>query len=110
VLIKGEGDGSSFPSGGLRATHTARGYTLWDPHSLLFVNRKKNVLYIPSLLVSHHGHALDDKTLFRQSERLLNKVTVELLNKLGVNTKSTVMLLGLEQEFFAIPNFAYESR
>jgi glutamine synthetase len=110
MLIKGEGDGSSFPSGGLRATHTARGYTLWDPHSLLFVNRKKNVLYIPSLLVSHHGHALDDKTLFRQSERLLNKVTVELLNKLGVNTKSTVMLLGLEQEFFAIPNFAYESR
>jgi glutamine synthetase type III len=55
------------------------------------------------LLVTHHGFALDDKTLFRQAEQILKKSAVELLNKLGVKTKETVILLGLEQEFFAIP-------
>lgn len=60
--------------------------------------------------MTHHGYALDDKTLFRQSEQILKRSTVELLNKLGVNTKEAVILLGLEQEFFAIPKSAFESR
>jgi glutamine synthetase len=107
ILLKGEGDGSSFPSGGLRSTHTARGYTIWDPLSQLYVRRKKRLLYIPSLLVSHYGFALDDKTLFRQAEQILKRKTVELLNTLGVETKSAVILLGLEQEFFAIPSKAF---
>lgn len=53
ILVKGEGDGSSFPSGGLRATHTARGYTIWDPLSQLYIRPKNQILYIPSLLVNH---------------------------------------------------------
>lgn len=110
ILIKGEGDGSSFPSGGLRITHTARGYTIWDPLSQLFIRRKKNLLYIPSLLVSHHGYALDDKTLFRQAEQILKRNTVELLNQLGIKTKSAVILLGLEQEFFAISKASFDKR
>jgi glutamine synthetase len=65
MLLKGEGDGSSFPSGGLRETCNARAYTVWDIKSeILFRNRNKT-LYIPALLVSHDGQALDDKTLFR---------------------------------------------
>jgi glutamine synthetase len=110
TLIKGEGDGSSFPSGGLRSTHIARGYTIWDPLSQLYIRRNKGVLYIPALLVSHHGHALDDKTLFRQSEQILKKRAVQLLSKLGVNTKEAVILLGLEQEFFAISKEAFQKR
>lgn len=69
-LRKGEGDGSSFPSGGLRVTHKARAYTVWDSKSEVFL-RRNNVLYIPSLLVTHNGEALDDKTLFRKAERVL---------------------------------------
>jgi glutamine synthetase len=66
-LIKGEADGSSFPSGGLRFTHQARAYTLWDQQSEVFIRRKNKVLYIPALLVTHQGDALDDKTIFRKS-------------------------------------------
>jgi glutamine synthetase len=107
TLIKGEGDGSSFSNGGLRSTHIARAYTIWDPLSQLYIRKAKKLLYIPSLLISHHGYALDDKTLFRQSEKILKRNTIELLGKLGVNTKSAVILLGLEQEFFAIPKNAF---
>ena len=66
-LGKGEGDGSSFPSGGLRVTHKARAYTIWDTKSEVYVRSNSKVLYIPSLLVTHQGEALDDKTLFRKS-------------------------------------------
>ena len=66
-LGKGEGDGSSFPTGGLRETHKARAYTVWDQKSEVFLRKKTGVLYIPSLLVSHYGEALDDKTLFRKA-------------------------------------------
>jgi glutamine synthetase len=66
-LGKGEGDGSSFPSGGLRVTHKARAYTVWDPRSEVFLRNRTKVLYIPSLLVTHYGEAMDDKTLFRKS-------------------------------------------
>lgn len=70
-LGKGEGDGSSFPSGGLRQTHSARAYTIWDQKSEVFIRQKNNVLYIPALLVTHNGEALDDKTLFRKCEAKL---------------------------------------
>lgn len=70
-LGKGEGDGSSFPSGGLRVTHKARAYTVWDPRSEVFLRNRTKVLYIPSLLVTHYGEALDDKTLFRKAEKVL---------------------------------------
>jgi glutamine synthetase len=110
MLVKGEGDGSSFPSGGLRATHQARGYTIWDPQSHPYIRKRNNLLYIPSFLVSHHGDALDDKTLFRASEKLLKNNCLELLKKLGIKAKSVVMTLGLEQEFFVVPKKAFNQR
>jgi glutamine synthetase len=97
VLIKGEGDASSIPSGGLRHTHLARGYTIWDHLSQLYIRRKHGVMYLPSLQISHLGHALDDKTLFRQCQKAVKTSTIELLSKLGVKTNSAVMLVGLEQ-------------
>jgi glutamine synthetase len=68
------------------------------------------MLYIPSLLVSHYGHALDDKTLFRQSQLLLKNNSLNLLSKLGIKTESVLMLLGLEQEFFAISKSSFNLR
>lgn len=94
---KSETDGSSFPSGGLRVTHQARAYTIWDPKSDVFIRKRNKVLYIPSLLTSHTGEALDDKTLFRKSEKVLEEKTVELLSKFGITTKGVAMALGLEQ-------------
>lgn len=67
VLIRNEADGSSVPSGGLRNTHVARAYTLWDHASNIYLRRSNNTLYIPSLLVTHYGKALGDKTLFKLS-------------------------------------------
>ena len=109
-LGKGEGDGSSFPSGGLRVTHKARAYTIWDTKSEVYIRNKSKVLYIPSMLVTHNGEALDDKTLFRKSEKILQKKTIDLLKKLNVNTSAAVMALGLEQEFFVILKSAAEKR
>lgn len=71
ILMRNEGDGSSVPSGGLRHTHVARAYALWDLKSHLFLRRSNNTLYIPSLLVTHYGKALGEKTLFRMSEKAL---------------------------------------
>lgn len=110
TLIKGEGDGSSVPSGGLRQTHIARAYMLWDNDSNLYIRRRNNTLYIPSLLVSHDGKALDMKTLFRMSENALEKSALSLLLKLGVEATGTKMFLGLEQEYFVVPTEAYNKR
>lgn len=71
TLGKSETDGSSFPSGGLRYTHSARAYTVWDPRSEVFLRNRNKVLYIPSLMVTHYGQALDDKTVFRKAETVL---------------------------------------
>lgn len=68
------------------------------------------MLYIPSLLVTHHGEALDDKTLFRKSEKILEAKTLELLKKLNVTSSAAVMALGLEQEFFVVPKSAVDKR
>lgn len=67
-------------------------------------------MYIPAMLVTHDGHALDDKTIFRKSETVLQENTKKLLGQLGITSKAVVMALGLEQEFFAIPKKAYQNR
>ena len=92
---KGETDGSSFPSGGLRTTHRARAYMIRDPLSEIFIRKKNKVMYIPSLLVTHHGQALDDKTIFRKSEAVMKSSALSLLKALGVNAKEIFLALGL---------------
>ena len=87
ILIKSETDGSSFPSGGLRTTHQARAYTIRDPQSEIFIRRKKKLMYFPSLLVTHNGEALDDKTLFRKTEAVMKATATRLLQKLGKKPK-----------------------
>jgi len=96
-LQKGETDGSSFPSGGLRQTHRARAYMVRDPLSEIFIRKKNKIMYIPSLLVTHHGIALDDKTIFRKSEALMKSSALSLLKSLGKNAKEIFLALGLEQ-------------
>ena len=71
TMLKSEADGSSFPSGGIRQTHSARAYMMWDSKSEIFLRKRNNVVYIPSLLVAHNGMGLDDKTLLRKSEAAL---------------------------------------
>lgn len=78
-------------------THQARAYNIWDSQSYLFIRPSQKVLYIPALLVTHQGYALDDKTLFRECEKVLKKSTVKLLDTLGIKAKSAVLSLGLEQ-------------
>jgi glutamine synthetase len=96
-LAKGETDGSSFPSGGLRYTHRARAYMVRDPLSEIFIRKKNKIMYIPSLLVTHHGLALDDKTIFRKSEAVMKSSALSLLRALGKNPKDIFLALGLEQ-------------
>ena len=96
-LIKGEPDASSFPSGGLRATFEARGYTAWDPTSLAFV--KEKTLYIPTLFCSYDGSALDKKTPLLRSNDALNKAAVRLLNIMGYNIHKIKTTVGPEQEY-----------
>ena len=97
LLLKGEADGSSFPSGGLRVTHQARAYTLWDQSTEIFIRKNNKVMYIPSLLVTHYGDALDDITIFKKSEIVLKESVSNLLNIMGVKHKDIIMCLGLEQ-------------
>eukprot|EP00178_Gracilaria_changii_P006605 TRINITY_DN2148_c0_g1_i1.p2 TRINITY_DN2148_c0_g1~~TRINITY_DN2148_c0_g1_i1.p2 ORF type:complete len:162 (+),score=25.01 TRINITY_DN2148_c0_g1_i1:134-619(+) len=97
ILLKTEADGSSFPSGGLRVTHAARAYTVRDPLSDIFIRKNNKLMYIPSLLVSHYGDALDDKGIFRKSEYILKKSATALLEKLGKRPRDIILNLGLEQ-------------
>ena len=108
-LVKGEPDASSFPSGGLRATFEARGYTAWDPTSPAFI--KDGTLYIPTAFCSYSGEALDKKTpLLRSMETLSNEAT-KLLNLLG-NTEVTSVstTVGPEQEYFLVDKDLYKKR
>lgn len=73
----------------------ARGYFIWDWRSQLFISRNNNVLYIPSLLVNHHGEALDDKTTFRKAENFIEKECLGLLKTLGIDAKGIFIGLGL---------------
>ncbi|NCC58761.1 MAG: glutamine synthetase III, partial [Synergistales bacterium] len=101
ALVKGEPDASSFPSGGLRATFEARGYTAWDPTSYAFI--KDNTLCIPTAFCSYSGEALDKKTPLLRSMEALNKEALRILRLFGVTDATRVVSsVGAEQEYFLI--------
>lgn len=104
LLIRGEPDASSFPSGGRRETFEARGYTIWDASSFMFLTETKNgkTLTIPSLFVSYSGEALDAKTPLLNSMRSLNKEALKSLELLGEKTPYVKVNCGPEQEFFVV--------
>ena len=108
-LIKGEPDASSFPSGGLRATFEARGYTAWDPTSYAFI--KGRTLCIPTAFCSYGGHALDKKTPLLRSMEALNKQALRILRLFGNDSvKRVTSSVGPEQEYFLITREMYERR
>ena len=108
-LVKGEPDASSFPSGGLRATFEARGYTAWDPTSPAFI--KDGTLYIPTAFCSYSGEALDKKTPLLRSMEALSKSATRVLNKLGeTDVTSVSTTVGPEQEYFLITKEDYKQR
>ena len=108
-LIKGEPDASSFPSGGLRTTFEARGYTAWDPSSYAFI--KEKTLCIPTAFCSYDGDALDKKTPLLRSMEALNKQALRILKLFGKNdVKRVVPCVGAEQEYFLIDREMYLNR
>ena len=108
-LVKGEPDASSFPSGGLRATFEARGYTAWDPTSPAFI--KDRTLYIPTAFCSYSGEALDKKTPLLRSMEALNNEAVKMLKLLGNETATRVSTtIGPEQEYFLVDKKLYDQR
>jgi glutamine synthetase len=108
-LIKGEPDASSFPSGGLRATFEARGYTAWDPTSYAFIKGK--TLCIPTAFCSYGGHALDKKTPLLRSMEALNKQALRILRLFGNDTvKRVTSSVGPEQEYFLVTKEMYDQR
>ncbi len=112
-LIQAEPDASSFPSGGIRSTFEARGYTAWDPSSPAFLMRSASsaTLCIPSVFISYHGEALDEKTPLLRSMNALSKSAVALLHLLGNKAATKVTTyLGAEQEYFLIDKDLYEQR
>ena len=109
ALIQGEPDASSFPSGGLRATFEARGYTTWDPTSYAFIKNK--TLCIPTAFCSYSGDALDKKTPLLRSMEALNKQALRILKLFGNNnTKYVHTSVGAEQEYFLITKEMYDLR
>ena len=109
ALIKGESDASSFPSGGLRATFEARGYTAWDPASYAFV--KDGTLFIPTAFCSYTGEALDTKTPLLRSMDALSNQGVRIIRLFGdQETKRINTTVGIEQEYFMIDKSMYEQR
>ena len=107
-LIKGEPDASSFPSGGLRATFEARGYTAWDPTSYAFI--KDGILCIPTAFCSYNGESLDKKTPLLRSMEALNKQGVRLLKLFGRKTERLNAMVGPEQEYFLVDTSVFEKR
>ena len=107
-LIKGEPDASSFPSGGLRATFEARGYTAWDPTSYAFI--KDHTLCIPTAFCSYAGDALDKKTPLLRSMQALNKQAKRILKLFGKDAKNVRTSVGPEQEYFLIDREMFEKR
>ncbi len=108
-LVRGEPDASSFPSGGLRATFEARGYTAWDPTSFAFV--KDNSLYIPTCFFSYTGAALDKKTPLLRSIDEVSREAVRILRLFGdTTTKHVIPSVGAEQEYFILPKDLYSQR
>lgn len=107
-LIQGEPDASSFPSGGLRATFEARGYTAWDPTSFAFI--KDHVLYIPTAFCSYGGEALDKKTPLMRSNEAINKQALRILKLFGTKARRVFATAGPEQEYFLISKEMFEKR
>ncbi len=108
-LVRGESDASSFPSGGLRATFEARGYTAWDPTSYAFV--KDRTLYIPTAFCSYGGEALDKKTPLLRSMEALQKQALRVLRLMGhSDVRAVRTTVGAEQEYFLIDRALYERR
>ena len=108
-LVRGEPDASSFPSGGLRATFEARGYTVWDITSYAFI--KDGTLYIPTAFCSYSGEALDKKTPLLRSMEALDRQAMRILRLFG-NTAAhrVITTVGPEQEYFLVDKAAYEKR
>ena len=101
-LVRGESDASSFPSGGLRATFEARGYTAWDPTSFAFI--KEKTLCIPTIFCSYSGHALDKKMPLLRSMEAVSKAAVRILRLFGdTETRRVIAQVGAEQEYFLVP-------
>lgn len=108
-LVRGEPDASSFPSGGLRATFEARGYTAWDPTACAFV--KDNSLYIPTCFFSYTGESLDKKTPLLRSVDEVSKEAIRILRLFGDHeTKRVITCVGAEQEYFLLPKDLYAQR
>ena len=108
-LVRGEPDASSFPSGGLRATFEARGYTAWDPTSFAFV--KDNSLYVPTCFFSYTGESLDKKTPLLRSIDEVSREAVRILRLFGDTTTNRVIVsVGAEQEYFLLPKDLYNKR
>lgn len=109
ALIQSEPDASSFPSGGLRSTFEARGYTAWDPTSYAFV--REHTLYIPTAFISYTGEALDEKTPLLRSMEVLNTQALRILRLFGHDDVQSVhATVGAEQEYFLIDESAYRAR
>ena len=107
-LVKGEPDASSFPSGGLRATFEARGYTAWDPSSYAFI--KDDTLYIPTAFCSYGNQALDKKTPLLRSIQALDRQAMRILKLLGSDAENIITTVGPEQEYFLIDRSLYLKR
>ncbi|MBP1545993.1 MAG: glutamine synthetase III, partial [Oscillospiraceae bacterium] len=107
-LIKGEPDASSFPSGGLRATFEARGYTAWDPTSPAFI--KDKTLYIPTAFCSYTGETLDKKTPLLRSMEVISEQFVRILRLFGSDATRVTTTVGPEQEYFLIDKELYDQR
>eukprot|EP00667_Euglena_gracilis_P003516 EG_transcript_3524 len=108
TMLKGETDGSSFPNGGLRATHTAGGYTVLDPSSPIFL--RGDTIYFPSIFVTWRGHSVDEKTPLLRAVDSASEQGTRLLNLLGYKVNGLTFNIGLEQEFFLVPREAFLSR
>ena len=108
TLLKGETDGSSYPSGGMRATHTAGGYTILDPTSPIFI--KGDTVYAPTVFVSFYGDALDEKTPLLRAMKAVDDETTRLLKLLGYSVGGVQPNIGLEQEYFLVPRSAFYKR
>lgn len=107
-LVKGETDGSSYPNGGLRATHTAGGYLAIDTSSPVFL--RGDTVFVPSVFVNYYGKALDEKTPLLRSNEALKNQGGRLLNALGMSTSGVTASIGLEQEIFLVDREAYYKR
>ena len=108
-LVRGEPDASSFPSGGLRATFEARGYTAWDPTSFAFV--KDGSLYLPTCFFSYNGDALDKKTPLLRSLEVVSREAMRIIRLFGdTESKRVVACVGAEQEYFLLPKQLYAQR